>query len=202
MISRAVKSLLGIALLFITLSCAHERVEPSTGPAESSTGPQEKEHGRTDVRNAISSAQHHVAVEDYQKALEILNNTYAKNRKDGALRSSYIRIIEEIKNAADSAFKNNRFDTAGAVYNILLRDAFQTTDFADAVSFDREFLKSRIKTCARILTQEGLLKYREARLDEAISIWKKVLAFDHDNVEVKNAIGTAQNQLKNLNGIR
>lgn len=196
--SRAVvkgKSLLGIALLFITLSCAHER-------GELSTVPQEKEHGRTDVQNAISSAQGNVAVEDYHKALEILNNTYAKNRKDGALRSSYIRIIEEIKNDAESAFKNNRFAIAGTVYDILLRDSFQTTDLADAVSFDREFLKSRIKTCARSLTQEGLLKYREAKLDEAISIWKKVLAFDHDNVEVKNAISTAQNQLKNLNRIR
>ena len=143
-----------------------------------------------------------VAIKDYQKALEILNSTYTKNHKNGDLRRGYIRIIEEIENDAESAFKNNRVAEAGSIYNILLRDSFQTTDFADSVSFDSDFLKKRIKTCARSLTQEGLLKYREGKLDDAISIWKKVLAFDRDNLEVKNAISTAQNQLKNLNTIR
>ncbi len=187
--------LLGIALLLITLSCAHERREFTTEPLE-------KERIHTDVQNAISSAQRNVAIDDYQKALEILNNTYAKNRKDSALQSNYIRIIEEIKNDAESAFKTKRFAVAGPVYNTLLRDSFRTTDFEDAISFDREFLRDRIRTCARILTQDGLIKYREGKLDEAISIWKKVLAFDHDNLEVKNAISTAQNQLRNLNRIQ
>jgi tetratricopeptide (TPR) repeat protein len=192
--SRAVERgsiILGIALLLIALSCAHERREPATEQ-------QEKERIHIDVQNAISSAQHNVAIDDYQKALDILNNTYAKYRKNGALRSGYIRIIEEIKNDAEASFKNKRFAVAGTVYNILLRDSFRITDIADAVSFDREFLKNRIKTCARILTQDGLIKYREGELDEAIAIWKRVLAFDRDNIEVKNAISTAQNQLRNL----
>ncbi len=201
--SRAVERgsvLLGIALLLITFSCVRATKEISTEPQE--LEPQEIEHVRTDVQSVISSARRNVAIKDYQKALEILNSTYAKNHKNGDLRSGYIRIIEEIKSDAESAFKNNRVAEAGSIYNILLRDSFQTADFADSVSFDREFLINRIKTCARGLTQEGLLKYREGKLDDAIAIWKKVLAFDRDNLEVKNSISTAQNQLKNLNNIR
>lgn len=138
-----VSVLLGIALLLVTFSCARETKEISTEPQE--IEPQEIEHVRTDVQNVISSAQRNVAIKDYQKALEILNSTYTKNHKNGDLRRGYIRIIEEIENDAESAFKNNRVAEAGSIYNILLRDSFQTTDFADSVSFDSDFLKKELK---------------------------------------------------------
>jgi hypothetical protein len=44
--------------------------------------------------------------------------------------------------------------------------------------------------------------YRQGKLDEAISLWRKVLLFDPDNKETKDAISTATVQLQNLKQIR
>jgi hypothetical protein len=50
--------------------------------------------------------------------------------------------------------------------------------------------------------ENGLMKYREEKLDEAIVIWKKALVFDPENTGVKNALETATQQLQKLKSMK
>jgi hypothetical protein len=47
--------------------------------------------------------------------------------------------------------------------------------------------------------EEGLERYREGNLGEAVLIWKKILKFNPDFAEAKRAIETASIQIDSLN---
>ncbi len=135
---------------------------------------------------------------DFEKAIETYNIAYSIFPKDSELRSNYIKAIEYTKKSADSAYYKGDFASAGFIYHILLNNHALVRDFADLLSFKRDFLHNRIKNCSKTLTGEGLEKYREGNLEEAISVWKDVLKFDPENTEVQKAIKTATTQLKNF----
>jgi predicted TPR repeat methyltransferase len=55
-----------------------------------------------------------------------------------------------------------------------------------------------MKTCKKILFENGLEKYRSGTLDQAISIWKGILAFDPEDQEIRKTLDIAILQSKNL----
>ncbi|HMK77377.1 MAG TPA: hypothetical protein VK568_14510 [Thermodesulfobacteriota bacterium] len=59
-------------------------------------------------------------------------------------------------------------------------------------------MTAKVRTCVKNLFESGLEQYRSGNLDEAISIWKGILAFDPGNEEVKRVVDRASLQLKNL----
>ncbi|MFP4452085.1 MAG: hypothetical protein ACOCR8_05640 [Desulfosalsimonas sp.] len=46
--------------------------------------------------------------------------------------------------------------------------------------------------------EQGLVSYRQGRLDDAIYIWNRILAFDPHHQAGRNAIQTARTQQSNL----
>lgn len=148
--------------------------------------------------SAINIAQQYLNEGDFQKAIETYNVAYSKYPNDSALRSNYIKTIEYIKKNADMAFDREDFALAGFIYYVLSKNCIQINDFVGSLPFDRDFLSNRIKTCSKILSERGLVEYREGNLEKAISIWKNILRFDPENTDVKKSIDTTTIQLKTL----
>jgi len=151
------------------------------------------------IHDEIKQAQMYIDTNSFKKALEIYSVMYSKFPDNSDLRRNYIKAIEYSKKTADTAYGRGDFASAGLIYHILLHNHAHVRDFADSLSFKKDFLHARIHNCSKTLTGEGLEKYREGDLEEAISAWKDVLKFDPENTEVQKAIKTATTQLKNFN---
>jgi tetratricopeptide (TPR) repeat protein len=177
-------------LIVFTPSCAYIRRV---------TAPPGQEHKVID--DTARQAQASIALGDYQKALEIYSKAYDRYHYRG-MRSSYARTADQIGNAADTAYQKKDYEQAGSIYNTLFESGITTRDFAQSLSFDDDYLTEQISLCSKALMENGLMKYREEKLEEAIVIWKKALVFDPENTGVKNAIETATLQLQKLKSLK
>ena len=182
-----------LAFCFVALAvvaCSLHSKGPETSPETSS------------IAETLKQAQAQFALGRFKHALELFSNAYDKYHHPPGLRRSYIKMGEEIKSTADSAYQSGEVAKAGIDYNILLESGITTQDFAGSLPFDDNYLDSQIKACSKVLMENGLMKYREERLEEAIAIWKKALFFDPDNRNIKNAFETATAQLQQLKNIK
>ncbi len=138
--------------------------------------------------------------EEYSKALELYERLYDRCR-DEEVRSGYRDTGIRIKKAADRAFQGRNYAKAGRLYGLLAASRITASDFTSALTFDGEYLKKQIMACSKSLTEAGLIRYREERLEEAITIWESVLAFDPENKAIQQAIETATRQRRALKKI-
>jgi tetratricopeptide (TPR) repeat protein len=153
------------------------------------------------IADTARQAQANIALGEYRKALELYSNAYDRYHYSG-MRGNYAKTAEQIRSTADTAFQKKDFAEAGSIYNILFESGITTRDFAQSLSFDDDYLNGQINFCSKTLMENGLMKYREEKLDEAIGIWKKALAFDPENTAIKNALETATQQLQKLKTLK
>jgi tetratricopeptide (TPR) repeat protein len=145
-------------------------------------------------------AQSQVALGDYQKALALYAAADDRAGHDPSLHRHYARTGDLIRSAADTAFQQGSFSQAGGIYHILRESGITERNLQD-LSFDMVYLLGRISSCSNSLMELGLVKYREDNLDEAFSIWSKVLAFDPGNRAITKALETTSKQRKMLKNI-
>jgi len=178
----------GLVLFSSSCSLIHRVTEPAA-------------HEKTVIDDTAKKAQAHITLGQYEKALELYSSMYDKYHYPG-MRSGYARAGEQTRAAADAAYQKRDFADAGNIYTILFESGITTRDFARSLSFNDDYLSSQIGLCSKSLMEAGLTKYREGKLEDAISVWKKALAFDQGNKDIKNAIDTATTQLQNLKNIK
>jgi len=174
---------------------------PATEPASEPAMEPKTASDAKFVTETAKNAQAQFAVGRFKRALELYANAFEKNHHP-RLRNEYANLGEQIKNAADTAYRTGNVTKAGIDYGILIDSGITTQDFAEMLSFDENYLRKQIKACSKALMESGLRKYREEKLDEAIAIWKKALFFDPDNRSVKNAFETATAQLQKLKQLK
>ncbi len=153
------------------------------------------------VTETFRQAQEQAALGKYRRALEIYSDAYDRHHLRG-LKQGYARLGEQVVIAADAAYQKQDFAEAGGIFRVLFESGITTRDFAQSLTFDDEYLMKHIKACSKALMEIGLMKYREEKLDEAIAIWKKILAFDIDDRSVRSAIDTATVQLQQLKNMK
>jgi tetratricopeptide (TPR) repeat protein len=139
---------------------------------------------------------------DFQKTIDVYKEIYQKYPQDSTVRSSYIKTLESIKSSGDRAFERTDFALAGCVYQILLKNFSSVNHLSSSFSFNREVLTTKIKSFKKILFENGLEQYRSGNLNQAISTWKSILAFDPENQEIKKAVDIAILQSKNLEKVK
>jgi tetratricopeptide (TPR) repeat protein len=184
-----------LSLLAIS-SCAEIKTAPVSDNSRVSEGATDSE-----IAQKISKeAWKYITVQSYKKAVDAYSVACNRYPQNPELRDGFIRTVEHIKGLADAAFLKEEFSSAGNIYGALLRSGIKR-DIAAVLSFDKELLIMQINKSAKVLTERGLNKYREGRLEDAIAIWKGIIEFDPDNKEVKNAINTTMVQLENLKRI-
>jgi tetratricopeptide (TPR) repeat protein len=158
-------------------------------------------HEKKLIEDTAKQAQAHLALGEHQKALELYARHYDTYHY-AEMRTPYAGTAEQIRNAADAAYQKKDFADAGNIYKTLYDTGIIARDFAASLSFDDEYLNRQLKACAKGLLEAGLTRYREGKLEDAISVWKKALVFDQDNKDIKSAIDTATTQLQNLKNIK
>ena len=173
---------LGIFLFLFLASCGSLRKEQV-----------QREMGYVDKQARLD-----IKAGQFQKAIVIYREVYQKYPQDHAVRSGYIRTLESIKSNGDRAFERGDFALAGCAYEIVLKHVSSLTRLNGSLAFNRKGLTSKIKSCKKLLFENGLEQYRSGNLDQAISIWKSILAFDPENKEVRKVVDMATLQLKNL----
>jgi tetratricopeptide (TPR) repeat protein len=174
-------------------------ITPSCSYLQKTTSPPGQEHKV--VADTAKQAQANIALGEYKKALDLYSNAYDRYHYTG-MRSNYARTAEQIRTTADTAYQKKDFAEAGSIYKMLFESGITTRDFAQSLSFDDDYLDGQITLCSKTLMENGLMKYREEKLDEAIVIWKKALVFDPENTGIKNAIETAALQLQKLKSLK
>ncbi len=152
-----------------------------------------------DPRTIIGQGRDLVASGDLAGALDLLGKGY-QARPESDLLEAYREALSVAKAAADLGYQRKDFTKAGVLYRALLDSVLLDTAGAPR-GLERSGLERQMKECSRILTERGLEKYREENLDEAVAVWKKVLAFDPGNSAVLKAIETASRQRKRLQTI-
>ncbi len=150
------------------------------------------------VEETVRQAQSQLALGEYKKALALYGAADDQFGHDSVLQHQYVRTGDRIRAAADAAFEQRSFSQAGGIYHVLLESGITEMNFQESLSFDTAYLRSRIGSCSNALMELGLVKYREDNLDEAFSIWSKVLAFDPGNRAITKALQTTSKQLKML----
>jgi len=194
--------LLCTGLIVLAPSCTFKR--PAPAPAAEQEHKVKENTAVQDqkvIEDTTRQAQANIANGEYKKALDRYSNAYDRYHYS-ELRRSYAAAAEQVRNAADIAYQKKYCAEAGNIYNTLFENGITTRDFAQSLSFDDDYLSGRISSCSKALLENGLIKYREEKLDEAIAIWKKALVFDPENKGVKNAIETATLQLQKLKTLK
>jgi tetratricopeptide (TPR) repeat protein len=152
---------------------------------------------RSVAEQSLSKANGHLEQGEYPEALALYASTYERNREREFL-ATYLQAGNRIKSAGDRAYQMRDFPRAGIIYSLLLESRICVDDLGKALSFDDVYLRKQISACSKALTEAGLKKYRQDKLEDAIALWEQVLAFDPDNTKVKNAVDTANRQLRKL----
>ena len=200
-------------LIAFAPSCSHIRpiTEPGGNGKKANNGDTGKQaqkpindtgkQAQKAVDATVIQAQVEIAGGEYKKALEVYASAYEKKHAPD-MRDNYSAIGEQILKKADAAFQRKNFAEAGSIYNTLIESGIVTRDFANSLSFDEDYLNVQKNACSKALLEAGMTTYREGKLEDAISIWKKAQVFDRDNKDIRNAIETATTQLQNLKKIK
>jgi tetratricopeptide (TPR) repeat protein len=138
---RKASALLGVLLFLLLSSCGAARREV--------------------VDFAIQQAQLGFTGGDFQRTIDLYKGAYQKYPKDSVLLSHYIQALEQIKNHGERAEAREDFALAGSTYDILLRNYGQFADFAHSLSFDADFLETRIKSSRNLLIEREAQPYRK-----------------------------------------
>lgn len=135
---------------------------------------------------------------EFRKALDLCKEISQKYPQDLTVRNGYARTLGKIKTQGDRAFEKRDFALAGSVYEMLLRNVSSVSPSNGSSSFSKEELTTKISNCRKVLFENGLKQYRSGNLNQAISLWKSILAFDPENREIEMAVNMATLQLENL----
>jgi len=139
---------------------------------------------------------------DVQKGIDIYRSLIQQYSWDTTVRYFYVSLLESIKGQADLDFERKDFARAGRTYRILLKNYSTLTDLERFPSYNAGSLDTGIETCRKILFEDGLEQYRSGNLGQAISVWRNILTFDPENLQVKKAIDKAIRQVRNLEKIK
>jgi tetratricopeptide (TPR) repeat protein len=87
------------------------------------------------------------AAGDFQKALDGFKEARKSNPDGKKLTSDYIRIVEEIKGAADRASGQRDYARARGLYRLLLKNHSDFEPFAPKLTFHKGDLETALKKC-------------------------------------------------------
>jgi tetratricopeptide (TPR) repeat protein len=150
---------------------------------------------------AEKQAQSYLKSGDVQKGIDIYRGLIQQYPWDTTVRNSYVSLLESIKGQADLEFERKDFDQAGRTYRVLFKNYSSLNHLNRFLSYNAGLLNTRIETCRKILFEDALEQYRSGNLGQAVSIWRNILTFDPENLEVKKATDKATLQIRNLEKI-
>jgi tetratricopeptide (TPR) repeat protein len=186
--------LAGAALSWNLAACAGPAriAEPTPAPAPA---PALASASRTAAaRLSPARAERLVAQGHLRAALEEYGILRAKAPKDPVILASLLATVRALSGSADAEYSRGEFAAAGRGYRLLCDGYPRLGAVAAALPLDLPTLRRRLESCASRLTGAGLERYRRGELAEAMRLWRAVLSFDPERMEVRRAIDGAAAQ--------
>jgi hypothetical protein len=134
----------------------------------------------------------------FREALNEYKSLHARFPEDGKITASYRETVGSIMAGAETEYLRGNVAAAGRGYRILCDSYPDFSAFAASLSFDRAALRGKMDQCVNQLTNEGLQQYRRGEIKQAIALWRGILTFDPDNIEIRKAIDNAAAQDRTL----
>ena len=195
------KLLLLILMLLLTVQSCTEmksRISPESSVKTSAPVKHTLQTSSQASAQADNLAKKHTDAGEYQKVIDAYNVKYRKHPHDQALVRGYVKILEDIKSAADKALDKEDFGSAGKDYNVLLKNYPHFKGFDKKLSFNSTYLNVKLSHCKKALSKQGFQEYRKGNLSGAIVLWQDLLAIDPHNTGIKESLRTAKLQQNNL----
>jgi tetratricopeptide (TPR) repeat protein len=139
-----------------------------------------------------------ISQENPQKGIDGYKAECAKHPNDQSLAQEYIKGLEHLRTSADREAEKEAFTASGRLYNVLLENYQSFQAFSKMLSFDQDYLKTKLSYCKTILSRKGFEAYRKGNVSEAIGYWQDYLSIDPSDKDIKKAVDTASVQQKNL----
>lgn len=76
----------------------------------------------------------------------------------------------------------------------MIRNYHHFADLSKRLSFNRDYLNTRLTYCKTALSKKGFEEYRKGNIDEAIGYWQDYLSIDPNNADIKKVVQTASAQ--------
>jgi len=143
-----------------------------------------------------------LAHEEYTEALDMMKQKIASGASEQNYNSLYVAAVNGIISQGDLKVENKQLAEAGMAFRRALDDYPADERMKGKVKRTSLEIKGDIDRLSTSLMDTALMKYREGAIEEAITLWDKLLAFDPQNAEAKKARDTAATQLENLKKVK
>ncbi len=179
--------------VMLLVSCAFlDRVMDRGGRPE--PGVEELRRG-IDVREELRGL---LKRREYPEALRLIKEELEKGMPESYFIDEYPAVMNGLIEAAERLFRKEAYKDAGLLFGMALRGFPETRAVAARIRGTPGSLTSRMEACSERLMEQGMLRYREGELEEAIRIWKEILLFSPGDEGARKAIETATVQLETL----
>lgn len=135
----------------------------------------------------------------YDEALNLITWDIKGGKDELIYANEYSRAINGLIFQGKKHLGSGEYEKSGSVFRRVLDDLPKNILLQNKVVGKKEKIKGYILLSSEKLMEEGLERYREGNLGEAVLIWKKILKFNPDFAEAKRAIETASIQIDSLN---
>jgi tetratricopeptide (TPR) repeat protein len=189
-----------LMLLPMVQSCAGIKswISPKSSVRTSAPVKDSSQTAIQESTQAANLAKGYMEAGECQKAIDVYHVEYGKHPHDQALVREYVKIMENIRSAADKALDKEDFASAGRLYDVLLKNYSHFKGFKKKFSFNSTHLNKKLSCCKKALFKQGFQEYRKGNLSGAIVLWEALLDIDPQNTDIKESLRTAKLQHKNL----
>lgn len=149
------------------------------------------------MKRTIDEAHQKLSSGDFQKALDTYQLLYKKYPKDSEMLKNYIETIESMKSRGDKAFDTENFVQAQITYDLLLKNFFRFSDFANLLSFKESFLSTRLKM-SRVLQAEKQAQsfLKSGDFQKGIDVYRSLIHQYPSDTTVRNLYLTLLESIK------
>lgn len=176
-------------IVILAMSCASRRQHRMN----------QKKYMRTDT--IIRQIESLVQKGNYTEAIELIRDADKKSTSEIQRSASYIAAINGLTDSGMHYYKEGDYKRAGSTFKCVIAHRSHDSAIKSKYKKTAEQIRSLIINCEDRMMEQGLAKYRDGNLGDAIAIWKEILKLNSNHTEAKKALKTATVQLKNLKKI-
>jgi tetratricopeptide (TPR) repeat protein len=135
-----------------------------------------------------------------REALIEINRAIKRGERESIYHDSRVKAINRLISQGQTLETDRKLAEAAMNYKAALD--YYPEGAGGGIEKPADFLKGKLGSIASFLMEEGLRKYRAGMLEEAVSVWDSLLAFDPDHAQARKARETAETQLRNLKSFK
>ncbi len=137
----------------------------------------------------------------YVSALDLVTKGGEAGHPLPGLEKEYITALNRLLEMAAQEVVRKNYAAAGQFLKRVMVNFPADPELKNRMKWPYEHIAATLNSCSSHLMEEGLMEYRKGNLNNALKVWKKLLAFNPEYKEAKKAIETTSTQLHSLQSL-